>query len=113
MSQIEIADSLLISENLIKSPEHNKNIRKAIKEGTLHNHKDIGIDIIQIENDKCSIVQCKNGYNKGLCVDDIAGIMMRSAFIRNVNTFIYYTNCLSRNILYTKGYCSKVVSKID
>ena len=46
-------------------------LRKDIKEGYLHNHKDIGIDIVQIENDKCSIVQCKNGYNNGLCVDDI------------------------------------------
>jgi len=35
-------------------------IRKDMKEGHLHNHKDIEIDIIQIENDKCSIVQCKN-----------------------------------------------------
>jgi superfamily II DNA or RNA helicase len=57
-------------------------------------------------------VQCKNGYQNGLCVDDIAGIMMRSAFIRNVNTFIYYTNCLSRNILYTSGI-SPYVSHID
>ena len=37
----ECPEFILIENNLIKSPEHNKNIRKAIKEGTLHNHKDI------------------------------------------------------------------------
>jgi len=83
--------------------------RKNINEGYLHNHKDIGIDIVQIENDKCSIVQCKNGYNNGLCVDDISGIMMRCAFNRDVNTFIYYTSFLSRNILYTANISSYVV----
>ena len=76
-------------------------LRKDIKEGHLHSHKDIGIDIIQLEDNKCSIVQCKNGYTNGLCVDDISGIMMRSNFMRNVNAYIYYTNCLSRNIRYT------------
>jgi superfamily II DNA or RNA helicase len=83
--------------------------RKNINEGYLHNHKDIGIDIVQIENDKCTIVQCKNGYNNGLCVDDISGIMMRCAFNRDVNTFIYYTSFLSRNILYTANISSYVV----
>jgi superfamily II DNA or RNA helicase len=83
--------------------------RKNINEGYLHNHKDIGIDIVQIENDKCSIVQCKNGYNNGLCIDDISGIMMRCAFNRDVNTFIYYTSFLSRNILYTANISSYVV----
>jgi superfamily II DNA or RNA helicase len=105
----ECPETILIDNKLIHSHNTMRLIRKDIKEGHLHSYKDIGIDIIQIENDKCSIVQCKNGYNKGLCVDDIAGIMMRSAFIRNVNTFIYYTNCLSRNILYTSGISNYVL----
>ena len=105
----ECPENILISYNLIQSHNDMRLLRKDIKEGNLHNHKDIGIDIVQIENDKCSIVQCKNGYNNGLCVDDISGIMMRSAFRRDVNAFIYYTNCLSRNIIYTANISPYVV----
>lgn len=106
----ECPENILISNNLIHSHNDIRLLRKDMKEGYLHNHKDIGIDIIQIDNDKCSIVQCKNGYNNGLCVDDISGIMMRCAFIRDVNTFIYYTNCLSRNIRYTAKISPYVVN---
>ena len=108
----ECPENILISCNLIQSHNHMRHMRlsrKNINEGYLHNHKDIGIDIVQIENDKCTIVQCKNGYNNGLCVDDISGIMMRCAFNRDVNTFIYYTSFLSRNILYTANISSYVV----
>lgn len=108
----ECPETILIDNKLIHSHNTLRLLRKDAKEGHVHSHKDIGIDIIQIENDKCSMVQCKNGYHNGLCVDDIAGIMMRSAFIRNLNTFIYYTDCLSRNILYTSGI-SPYVSHID
>ena len=106
----ECPENILIENNLIHSHNTMRLIRKDIKEGHLHSHKDIGIDIIQIENDECSIVQCKNGYNNGLCVDDISGIMMRCAFIRDVNTFIYYTECLSRNIRYTSEISPYVIS---
>lgn len=106
----ECPENILISNNLIHSHNDMRLLRKDMKEGYLHNHKDIGIDIIQIENDKCSIVQCKNGYNNGLCVDDISGIMMRSNFLRDANTFIYYTNCLSRNIRYTAKISPYVVN---
>ena len=70
----ECPENILIANNLIHSHNDMRLIRKDIKEGHLHSHKDIGIDIIQIDNDKCSIVQCKNGYNNGLCIDDISGI---------------------------------------
>ena len=106
----ECPENILIDNNLIDSHNEMRLLRKDLKEGYLHNHKDIGIDILQIDNGKCSIVQCKNGYNNGLCVDDIAGIMMRSAFIRDVNTFIYYTSCLSRNIRYTTKLSPYVVN---
>ena len=96
----ECPELILIENNLIKSPEHNKNIRKAIKEGTLHNHKDIGIDIIQVDsNDVCvGIIQCKNGYLNGVCIKDIAGIMTRSAFNKLLPAIIYYTDKLSSNL---------------
>ena len=66
--------------------------------------------MIQIDGDKCSILQCKNGYSNGLCVEDISGIMMRSNFLRDVRTFVYYTNCLSRNIRYTAKLSPYVVN---
>ena len=96
----ECPEFILIENNLIKSPEHNKNIRKAIKEGTLHNHKDIGIDIIQVDsNNNCvAIIQCKNGYLNGVCIKDIAGIMTRSAFNKLLPSVIYYTDKLSNNL---------------
>ena len=106
----ECPENILIANNLVHSHNEMRLLRKDVKEGHLHNHKDIGIDIIQIDNDKCSIVQCKNGYNNGLCIDDISGIMLRCAFIRDVNTFIYYTNCLSRNIRYTAKISHYVVN---
>jgi superfamily II DNA or RNA helicase/cell shape-determining protein MreC len=107
----ECPENILISYKLIQSHNHMRHLRlsrKNIKEGHLHNHKDIGIDIVQIENDKCSIVQCKNGYNNGLCVDDISGIMMRCAFER-LNTYIYYTSYLSSGIRNTANISSYVV----
>ncbi len=109
----ECPENILIDNGLIHCHNTLRLLRKDIKEGHLHNHKDIGIDIIRIEdNGKCSIVQCKNGYNNGLCVNDIAGIMFRCATRREINTFIYYTNCLSRNIRYILEL-SPCVVKID
>jgi len=106
----ECPENILIENALIHSHNDMRLIRKDIKEGYLHCHKDIGIDVIQINGDNCSIVQCKNGYANGLCVEDISGIMMRSNFLKNVPTFIYYTNCLSRNIRYTAKLSSYVVN---
>lgn len=106
----ECPENILIDNALIDSHNDMRLLRKDIKEGYLHSHKDIGIDVIQIDGDRCSIVQCKNGYNNGLCVDDIAGIMMRSNFLKDVPTFIYYTNCLSRNIRYTAKISPYVVN---
>jgi superfamily II DNA or RNA helicase len=95
----ECPENILIKHNLVHSHSDLRLMRKDLKEGHLHNHKDIGIDIIQLDNnDKCSIVQCKNGYKDGLCISDLSGIMLRAALIRNINTYIYYTSCLSRNL---------------
>jgi len=108
----ECPENILIEYNLIHSHNDMRLLRKDIKEGHLHSYKDIGIDIIQIDNNNISIIQCKNGYNNGLCVDDISGIMMRSNFLRDINTYIYYTNSLSRNIKYTANL-SPYVSNFD
>ena len=96
----ECPETILIDNKLISSHKQNCIIRKEIKEGKLNNYKDIGIDIIQIDNNNiCNgIIQCKNGYLNGICISDISGIMIRSAFNKTLPTFIYYTNSLSKNI---------------
>jgi superfamily II DNA or RNA helicase len=94
-------ENLLIKYRLIKSRNTARLLRKQLKEGDLHNHKDVGIDIVQIDNEEnATIVQCKNGYSKGLKIDDLAGIMCRSAFLGDTkyNTSIYYTSKLSANL---------------
>ena len=97
----ECPEEILIKNNLISSNNHSRLIRKDIKEGNLHFHKDIGIDVIQIENENtCSIVQCKNGYTNGLTIENLSGIIMRAALIRDITSFIYYTNKISSNIKY-------------
>ena len=109
----ECPEDLLIEKKLINSHNDMRILRKDLRDDCLHNHKDIGIDIIQIDDtDNFSIIQCKNGYDNGLCVKHISGIMMRCAFIRNANTFIYYTDSLSRNIKYT-AIISPYVVNID
>ena len=99
-------ENLLIQYGLIKSRNEARLIRR---EGDLHNHKDIGIDIIQIDSDNdITIVQCKNGYSKGLKLDDVAGIMLRRAS-KDVTTAIYYTSKLSANVKNVCGLSDRVV----
>jgi hypothetical protein len=71
----ECPETILVDNKLISSHRQNCTIRKDIKEGKLHNHKDIGIDIIQVNNDNvCNgIIQCKNGYSNGICISYISG----------------------------------------
>ena len=106
----ECPENILIQNNLIHSHNDMRLIRKDLKEGNLHNHKDIGIDIIQLDNDNnnCSIVQCKNGYKSGVSIENISGIMLRAALITDINTYIYYTSCLSRNLQNTINLSSRV-----
>ena len=108
----ECPETILVDNKLISSHRQNCTIRKDIKEGKLHNHKDIGIDIIQVNNDNvCNgIIQCKNGYSNGICISDISGIMIRSAFNKSLATFIYYTNSLSKNINHLINLNSNVLS---
>ena len=108
----ECPEEILIDNNLVSSHNHLRIIRKNIKEGHKHYHKDIGIDLIQIElNDDISLIQAKNGYSKGVRVEDLAGIMMRTSFSRK-NSYIYYTHNLSINIIKT-GELSQYVRFIE
>ena len=60
--------------------------------------RDIGIDILQITDNKYIFVQCKNGYNQGLKIKDLAGFYMVMANIFDKNGIVYYTSKLSINI---------------
>jgi superfamily II DNA or RNA helicase len=104
----ECPENILIDNNLICSHNGMRLYRKDLREGNLHNHKDIGIDVIQIEENVgntetddgifiCSMVQCKNGYSRGVTVENISGIMIRTA-AQDTNAFIYYTDKLSSNV---------------
>jgi len=103
----ECPENILINHNLVPSHNYMRNLRKEIKEGFLHHHKDIGIDLIEVENDNVNLIQVKNGYLQGVMIEDLAGIMMRTSFSRK-NTYIYYTHNLSKNIIKIGEICSNV-----
>jgi len=107
----ECPENILIDNNLVSSHNNLRIIRKNIKEGNIHHHKDIGIDLIQIEDNNISLIQAKNGYSNGVRIEDLAGIMMRTSFSRK-DAYIYYTNNLSNNIRKT-GELSNLVRFIE
>ena len=94
----ETPETILVSNGIIGS--HNE-LRLRRKENKLNPLKDTGIDIIQIENNnKISFVQCKNGYSKGLRMDDLAGFSLMTLHHYNsiIKGYIYFTSKLSSNI---------------
>jgi superfamily II DNA or RNA helicase len=99
----ETPETILISNGIIGS--HN-DLRLKRKDNKLNPLRDTGIDIIQIDeqtneqNYKISFVQCKNGYAKGLKMDDLAGFSLMSLHhYQQINkAYVYYTNKLSYNI---------------
>ena len=90
-------EDLLIEHKIIGSHNQSRLIRKENKENPL---RDTGIDIIQVEEDSLSLVQCKNGYKSGVTINDLAGFNFWMANT-NFNGYVYYTNKLSNNILYS------------
>ena len=88
-------ETILIQNNIIGS--HNINRIKR-KENKLNPLQDTGIDIIQLEQNNCSLVQCKNGYKKGLTMGDLAGFNAWLSALDQLNGYVYYTDKLSRNI---------------
>ena len=91
----ETPETVLIQNNIIGT--HNIN-RLRRKERKLNPLQDTGIDIIQLEENKCSLVQCKNGYKKGLKMEDLAGFNAWMSALDTLNGYIYYTDKLSQNI---------------
>jgi len=92
-------ETILINCGIIGSHNHHRlsRINKVYplkKNGLI----DTGVDIIQIESEKCSLVQCKNGYKKGLTINDLAGFYAWMASMSNVKGYVYYTDKLSTNL---------------
>jgi superfamily II DNA or RNA helicase len=92
----ETPETILINSGIIGSHNQHRVRRIDNKENFLI---DTGVDIIQVEdNNLCSLVQCKNGYKNGLTINDLAGFMCWTAALDKLNSYLYYTNKLSRNI---------------
>ncbi len=94
----EIPETLLLEHNIIGSHNEARIKRKSNKDNPLI---DTGVDVIQIDDDKLSFVQCKNGYKKGVTMEDLAGFSIMTLTYQNfINKgYVYYTNKLSPNIL--------------
>jgi len=89
-------ETILLQNNIIGSHNHNRLRRIENKTNPL---RDTGIDIITLENNKCSLVQCKNGYKKGVKMEDLAGFNAWISTLDTLKGYIYYTDKLSQNIL--------------
>src|SRR5665647_56309 len=89
-------ETILIDSGIIGSHNDQRLKRKDNKENPL---QDTGIDIIQIEeNELCSLVQCKNGYKRGVTMKDLSGFNAWMAALDNLNGYVYYTDKISINI---------------
>ena len=91
----DIPDEILINAGLINSNNDHRLKRKSNK---INNIVDTGVDILQIDDNNYTLVQCKNGYNKGIKMHDLTGIYM---WLFNHSTLLgslYYTSKLSHHI---------------
>jgi len=94
----ETPEKILINCGIIGSHNDQRLNRKDNIENPL---QDTGIDIIQIDslNDNiCSLIQCKNGYENGITLKDLAGFNAWMAVLDKLNGYVYYTNKLSHPI---------------
>ena len=92
----ETPEPILIECGIIGS--HNENRLKR-KEHKLNPLDDTGVDIIQPESyNTCVLVQCKNGYKKGVTLRDLAGFNSWMALYTEFNGCVYYTHKLSYHI---------------
>lgn len=88
----DVPEKILIQYGIINNNNQNRLLRKNKKE---NNIPDTGIDIIQLDEGSISLVQCKNGYNKGLTMKDLSGFMCWMAILNQLKGYIYYTDKLS------------------
>ena len=93
----DIPEKILIDSGLIHSQNENRLKRK---EKLIDNNPliDVGIDILQKDEDNFTFVQCKNGYKSGLRIDDLGGFYMMMLNHSHMNGHVYYTSKLSIHI---------------
>ena len=94
-------ETILIDCNIIGSHNINRLIRKENKENPL---KDTGIDLVsyhfnEFNKPEYSIIQCKNGYDSGITISDLAGFHAWKCRLPNLTGYVYYTSKLSNNLL--------------
>uniref|UniRef100_A0A6C0EFK8 Helicase ATP-binding domain-containing protein n=1 Tax=viral metagenome TaxID=1070528 RepID=A0A6C0EFK8_9ZZZZ len=90
----ETPENILIDFGIIGS--HNQQRLNRINNNLLI---DTGIDIIQIDDqNKCILVQCKNGYTNGITINNLAGFFGWMCSLPELVGYVYYTNKLSKNI---------------
>ena len=87
----------MLFRSKILRPDCGYNVKSKSKDKTI---TDTGIDIIQIDSEtECTLVQCKNGYKKGLRFQDLAGFWGWMLLMEDKKGVVYYTNKLSKNII--------------
>ena len=92
--------NILVKYGIIGSHNEARLIRKENVENPLI---DTGIDIIQIDSEtECTLIQCKNGYKKGLTFEDLAGFWGWMLAMEDKKGVVYYTDKLSKNITMLK-----------
>jgi superfamily II DNA or RNA helicase len=97
-------ETILIENGIIGSHNVARLKRKEVRTNpdeyqTENPLRDTGIDIIQMETEtECALVQCKNGYKRGVSMHDLSGFMCWMAMMPDKHGYVYYTDKLSTNI---------------
>lgn len=97
----DIPEEHLLKSKLASSQDELRLKRQNFKKDNQQEnpYMDIGVDILQIDNNqKYIFVQCKNGYDSGLRIDDLAGFSYRMMQYNTTIGHVYYTSSLSSNI---------------
>jgi len=96
-----IPEKDLIESDLIHDLNKHRLKRKKFIQNPKENTNpllDIGIDILEIKDNEYIFVQCKNGYNKGIRIEDLAGFFFRMANHPDKLGKVFYTSKLSIHI---------------
>lgn len=74
-----IPEKHLLESELVHDLNEHRIKRKKFRDNPNENTNpliDVGIDILQLDKDGYNLVQCKNGYDKGIRIEDLAGFYM-------------------------------------
>ena len=91
-------ENILINYGVIGSHNINRILRKENKENKENLLQDTGVDIIQVDENTISLIQCKNGYKSGITVLNLAGFFGWMASLDKLSGYVYYTSKISSNI---------------